>query len=680
MSNDFILTNNYVRNKINDEGKQKKHIITSSNNDNNSSYETNYIMNRGLTGNSNQQIDINHSNINSNINKKTRISRINIDSKDRNRESKNILDSQIYYLNMNPFDIVYNKSTNETNLVIHHDNHSFKINDNIIIQGVKSQTITIENGIEFINNSTYARIHHTNHGINFNTKNNIYIEIINFIGNMNNNTDYYNIPINIINRLHQIYPKISINEIQNNNYYYINMESIIANFTSIYNLSYIQITFKDINGINLNLLNSNYPITVNQVNGFQTIYYVEKNLYKIKLNISNDISVYGCGGDSVWIGKILDFIEGYINNNFYKISLKKTFYNVSKIKLISTEFPNTEKIIKSIPANKQNNMFYWKLLSDGDTIYSITLNSGNYSVNLLQTTMNTLIEKISRPTLQIINNNTNDYSYNINMKCNINITPENDLFSIEFYTVIFVPNAIVYKSPNNFTDNNGRLIINHPNHRLVVNTNISIISALATDGIPIEVINNSFSIELIIDENTYQLKLPKFTSTSTVTTVTNGGSSMGIQFPVKSQLLFNYPNTIGKLIGYRNVGNAESITNFNYINYNTDLYIYDNIDQTLNYTNNSINLSGDNYILISSPIFKESYNTGSVDNIFAKLLLSSDPGTIMYNQFIQLGENIPLLILTFSEWEVSFYNSNGDLYDFGNLEHSYTLEIYEEID
>ena len=83
---------------------------------------------------------------------------------------------------------------------------------------------------------------------------------------------------------------------------------------------------------------------------------------------------------------------------------------------------------------------------------------------------------------------------------------------------------------------------------------------------------------------------------------------------------------------------------------------------------------------MTSSIFKESYNTGPVENIFAKLLLSSDPGSIIYNQFIQIGENIPILILTFSEWEVSFYNAYGDLYNFGNLEHSYTLEIYEEIE
>jgi len=267
------------------------------------------------------------------------------------------------------------------------------------------------------------------------------------------------------------------------------------------------------------------------------------------------------------------------------------------------------------------------------------------------------------------------------MYCDIIIIPENDLFSIEFFTNIYVPYGLVYKSGKYFTDNIDRLIINHPNHRLYIDSVITISGALATNSIHQDAINKSFIIEKIIDENTYQVKLYIYNKQQNVDNkITNGGEGLSIRFPVKSQLLFNYPNTIGNLIGFRNVGNSESITNFNYINNNLNPYIYDKIDTTINYPNNSINLSGNNYILMTSSIFKESYNTGPVENIFAKLLLSGDPGTILYNQFIQIGENIPILILTFSEWEVSFYNSNGDLYDFGNFEHSYTLEIYEEIE
>jgi hypothetical protein len=678
MTDNFILTKNYVRSQVIDDQKNKKNINQTYNESSNQ-YNTQNIMNRSLTGNSKVEKDIQLDKQKENkIDKNIRVSRINIDSRYRNKESKNILNSQIYYLNNNPIDIVSN-TINDTDIIIHQPNHGFQVNDNIILQGIKSNIVSLDNSITFIANSSYARINHYSHGLNFNTINTINIEINGFIGNINNNSDYNNIPINQINRLQQIYPTINSLEIINNNYYYILLGSIIANFSDTYNLSTITLKFNDINGINLNLLNANYPISINQLQGYQTIYYIEQNLYKIKLNINNNLTVKSCGGNSIWIASISDFIEGYANSNYYKIALKKTYYNVFKIKLVSTEFPNTEKVVKSIPTTKKNNAFYWKLLSDGDTLYSIQLPSGNYSVNLLQSTLQAEINKIKRNTLTIINQNTSNYSYYEYNNCIVIIEPQTDLFSIQFLTTIFIPNAITFKNSNNYTDNIGRLLINHPNHRLVTGSLIKIINAIITDGIPQEVLNNLFIIEKIIDENTYQLVLPKYNITASNITSTNGGNAIGIVFPVQSQLLFNKPDTIGQLIGYRNIGEPYSITNFSYINSNTDLYVYDIIDNINNYANNSINLSGDNYILMTSPIFKDNYNTGYVDNIFTKLLLAGDPGSILYNQFIQLGELLSPQISSFSEWEVFFYDALGDLYNFGNLDHSYTLEIYEDL-
>jgi hypothetical protein len=81
-----------------------------------------------------------------------------------------------------------------------------------------------------------------------------------------------------------------------------------------------------------------------------------------------------------------------------------------------------------------------------------------------------------------------------------------------------------------------------------------------------------------------------------------------------------------------------------------------------------------------STIFKESsYTTGNIDGVFAKLLLAGDPGSIMFNQFVQLGEYFKEPISTFSDFEVAFYDPTGELFNFGSMEHSYTLEIYEDI-
>jgi hypothetical protein len=51
----------------------------------------------------------------------------------------------------------------------------------------------------------------------------------------------------------------------------------------------------------------------------------------------------------------------------------------------------------------------------------------------------------------------------------------------------------------------------------------------------------------------------------------------------------------------------------------------------------------------------------------------------VYNQFIQLGEYFKEPINTLSDLEFIFYDPTGELFNFGSMEHSYTLEIYEEI-
>ena len=58
---------------------------------------------------------------------------------------------------------------------------TFNVNDNIVIQGVKSKTITLDNAITFTDTTSYAKINHKNHGINFNTTNTMNIEINNFV-------------------------------------------------------------------------------------------------------------------------------------------------------------------------------------------------------------------------------------------------------------------------------------------------------------------------------------------------------------------------------------------------------------------------------------------------------------------------------------------------------------------
>lgn len=605
---------------------------------------------------------------------KQKISRIHIDSKDRVKESKNQLDGKIRNLTSNPLSII-NNSLNDTDVLVYDYDHPYQIDDNIVIQGVESINVNLENGLFFESNNNFVRVNHKNHGLDFSTTNDMYIEISNFLGNMNNRTEYNNIPINLINGYKKIYATSSQQEIKNNDYYYISLGEVTARFDGIYNSSYIKVIFDNINGINLNLLNANFPRNINQKYGFHTITEVTSTGYKFKLNLSNNITVLNKGGNNIWVAKVKDFVPGYENNNFYKITFKKAFNNVTKIKLISTEFPNTERVIKNSPLNKKNNSFYWKLLSDGEQEYSVELDPGNYTVELLTSSLTNKIEQVKRNKLVVTNENISDYSFYEYNKCVLNIQPQSDTFEIQFQTTIFNPRSITYIEPTNFDDRVGRLRIKHPQHGLIEGTNITIINATQTNSIPQEVINNNFEIENVIDENFYMIKLPKYNISSSNSAITNGGDSMGITFPTKAQLLLDKNDNVCQLLGFRNVGQPKSITNYEFSLSNRLPYLYDNETHY-----DSINLSGNNYIMMTCPLFIDSISSGPSTNSFAKLFLVSDPGTIIYNEFVQLGENFEKPIKQLSDWEVSFLDKNGDLYDFGNLEHSYTLEIYENLE
>ena len=46
-------------------------------------------------------------------------------------------------------------------------------------------------------------------------------------------------------------------------------------------------------------------------------------------------------------------VDTYISPNSFKINLPKKYSNISRIRLVSTEFPNTEQVIRSQPAEKK---------------------------------------------------------------------------------------------------------------------------------------------------------------------------------------------------------------------------------------------------------------------------------------------------------------------------------------
>ena len=68
----------------------------------------------------------------------------------------------------------------------------------------------------------------------------------------------------------------------------------------------------------------------------------------------------------------------YPNPNYYRLQLIRNFTNVKEVKLKSTEFPNTQQLIRSTPLSQANNRVFWNIEDDGDQLYVAVLTPGSY--------------------------------------------------------------------------------------------------------------------------------------------------------------------------------------------------------------------------------------------------------------------------------------------------------------
>lgn len=613
---------------------------------------------------------------------KYRITRVNIDSKHRNIIPQNILSNNNISLN-NPFNLTQNSNI----ITINYINHGLTINDKITISNVNSPEFLL-NTLNFYAGSNFIKIIHPNHGLQlFNTSyiySPYYILISDIINSNNNLTFLQNIPLNVLNNYQIVYLNIDNSNNFNPNEYYIKIPLTPTN-DATYTLTY-KVTYMHLYGIPIKNINANYPVNASSVYGFQTVHnIIDNNTFQIVVDYIANNTILSCGGNNICINQITNTINGYPNNNHYIISLNKTFYNVMKIKLISTEFPNTAKIINDSPLSRQNNLLYFQILDDGEFIYKINITPGNYDINGLITEIQNniaLLNRVSHPELQ----NTNTYTYLSTLLSTVQINVNSSRFTVQFYGQITIDNPFSISASSSLP-NVYILEVNHPNHLLQVGTQILIQNSLDIGTTPNYVINSSFNISEIIDKNTYKIQLPKYNPLSNSSTVSNigGGLSVTIRYPLQSRLLFDQAGTIGNIIGFRNIGQANSITSWNYTITNNTPYIndllVDSVGNSINSSiiNNYINLNGDNYIILANPLFKNSIDTGGISGVFAKLLLAGPPGYILFNQFIQLGDEFNDGIQSLSELEWYFYFPDGTLYSFNNIDHSFTIEIYEKI-
>lgn len=642
-----------------------------------------------------------------------KLSLLNIDSANRNKVPKNITEVNRKYLDNNP--ITLKKGSKQLKFYL--PNHGFSIGDNITITNVQSNTKTLSNSIYFIDGLSYMIIKFKDHNIDKNYTNyvnqlNIESEILSKINSTNDKkTRFYgNIPINMTIGLLKIltFNDLIENQLINNiqvkliidNFDEIgNEEDIYRNFifikiefpfnistldtedsfinsniigSSIFTIPYVyKISFMNLEGIPLYYINADYPIIYQRQQGNQEIDNVEQDYFYINCK-SVSYSNGNYGGDKITVSKILRTISGYPNASEFSIDLKKTFNNVSRIEMVSSEIPFIEYTVTA----GLNNKFYWQNFDDGDTIYSISVPSGTYNASNLISKLSAEINLVER-----INSTEEELVYNIfDLEANI-FTSE---IVFRSFSVNSLPNSITNDTVTIDTKVYYRLTIKHPNNFVEVKDEIEIINSNGIGVIPKASINGFHTIyEVDKLRQTYSIILAPFNENPNPPDPPgNGGLSLTIKTPTKFRLLLNRSDSIGSLLGFRRVGEENSITNYTSKLSNFDSYSYQlNVDTVGNYYNfnNLFQIDGTTTYWLLYINDYENVILDGIDNAFSKILITAVQGEMCFNSFVNNPVTFDVPIPSLSELNIRVTDKYGNNVNFLNYNFSFTLRIYENV-
>jgi hypothetical protein len=556
----------------------------------------------------------------------------------------------------------------------------------------------------------------------------MYVTLSGFIG-YNGATNIGNIPYNFLNSKHQIYfinpnntPDALIN-VPNNvrsvskiTGFYIKLPYAFSNENTPPTFGtdmVVSINFQYFGGIPLNLLNANLPSTQNNINGYFSIYSTTTNTINILLQSTPyyinptplDSPQTGqqpikFGGDEIFLSIISNIDSGFDNPNNYTVDLPQTIHNVFNIKLKNTIIPNVYMTFRK----NVNDKLYWKNKDDGDYIYSIQINEGNYSTDDLAKTLEKTLYSVPRQNMDaIIINSYGGYSNKILFKVTIDNNTNIASFTSYKEALLRQPIRSVLDSTGtapsldpidmyNIGSPPYTLQIRHPAHNLSIGDAVLLQDFCDNYGIPANILNTMQTINNVIDNDTYEIIIDNFNLTYPKYN-SHGGFSAKIYVPNQFQLLFNYSNTIGNELGFRNVGNDLSITNFGTTITNNDTYFYDNptidpdtntiyvndnIGKQLILGNNALQLANNDYIFMVIREFAGCQNIGTsnIKKYFAKINLPLDKisNGYFYDTFVSAPVTLYNMI-SLKSLTITFYDSKGNLYDFNNVEHSFVLEI-----
>ena len=398
------------------------------------------------------------------------------------------------------------------------------------------------------------------------------------------------------------------------------------------------------------------------------------------------------GGTNVTVSKITNFITGYSNPNNYKIELPKTIQNVIEAKLISSIFTNTMQIFRNNVGDTNTNL-YWQNMYDGDVIYNISIPAGNYTTTELCQLLQTTISTIPRKYPQSASGNTTYTNMN---HVTVSIDAKTNIVAFNAYDQAYLTNPIIDISPIILPDTVASapqytLTILHYNHKLQVGDVVIFSGLVSTADIPENILNGPQTVTTIANANQYQFIIKNFNLDNGSRTIKYGGSSCQVAAPTMFRLLFTTDDTMGKELGFRNVGLPTSITQFGISVTNGQAYqneptsvdqfgnttVYDRSGKSVILRSNALRLRGHDYFLIVLREFSNvitTINNNLLVNSFAKINLSNEPGKILYDTFV----STPVVLyepIDLSELNIALYAPSGVPYDCNDIDHSFVIEV-----
>jgi hypothetical protein len=313
-------------------------------------------------------------------------------------------------------------------------------------------------------------------------------------------------------------------------------------------------------------------------------------------------------------------IKKYSKQNTFKYDFTKSFSNIHSIRLISSVFPNTDSVIKNLPAELRNNRIYWENEEDyGLGEFNISFVTANVEANKADITVSvnyievgdkvTIVNTNSIPVIEgiytvsanagniitvdtgfnITGNGTTGQvklarrpiysvqlrpgSYNINsiveeLATKLNFTKRQfgygdfHEFSISLDpdtdTVSFtlLENALLQINPLSVTAGSTIITVSHLAHGYSNGQLITFSGAKSIGSISTSVLNDSYNI-VVIDANSYSYEVNE---RAIETVVSGGGNVMSAGSLLNFRFLWgDYSGTIANNLGFNIENSGETI-------------------------------------------------------------------------------------------------------------------------